>query len=90
MRIVYPILVHAQSPYDVEIARHDHLANYAFHDATEHVLVGLESFSPLRPAVPLSPVNLASGVALALALSLRHSKLCARLASIPRDAKEAR
>ena len=31
------ILVYAESPYDVEIARHEHLANYAFDDATDHV-----------------------------------------------------
>lgn|SRR5258706_3903002 len=34
---VYPTLVYAQSAFDVETERHEHLANYAFYNATAHV-----------------------------------------------------
>ena len=36
----YPILnptASSQLPYDGEIARHEHLANYTFHDTADHV-----------------------------------------------------
>ena len=50
--------------YDVEIARHEHLANYTFHDATGHDPPGLASFTlacpPCRPSMHPRQFNLAS------------------------------
>ena len=40
----YPI-----SPYDVETARHEHLTNYSFHGATDHVPPRLASFTVACP-----------------------------------------
>ena len=89
--IVYPILVYAQSPHDVEIARHEHLATYAFHYSTDHALPGLAPF-PLAcpPAVRLCiRANLVSSVA-PPGLALRSSTLCTRLANVLHTAKDAR
>ena len=53
--------------YDVEIARHEHLANYTFHDATDHDPPGLASFTlacpPCRPSMHPCQFNLASSSA---------------------------
>ena len=50
--------------YDVEITRHEHLANYTFHDATDYDPPGLASFTlacPLcRPSMHPRQFNLAS------------------------------
>ena len=46
------------SPYDVETAHHEHLANYAFHDATDHVSPGLATITlACPPAVRLRNIR---------------------------------
>ena len=87
---LYP-LYYAQSLHDVELIHLEHLANYTFHNPTDHAphVIVLHTRLSTRDRLCIC-VNLTSSIVPALGRSLRSLRFCTRLSNILLNAHEAR